>query len=110
MAQIANQIEVYVGRKVDFINEVQLVQQDDDSIKITKWNVEGKSKPTPDQLAAVDAAADAAVTVARVAANRRAAYPSIADQLDMQYWDAKNGTTTWADAIAAVKAAHPKPS
>ncbi len=28
--------------------------------------------------------------------------------LDMQYWDAENGTTTWADAIAAVKAANPK--
>jgi len=27
----------------------------------------------------------------------------------MQYWDSVNGTTTWADHIAAVKAAHPKP-
>jgi hypothetical protein len=36
-------------------------------------------------------------------------YPSIGDQLDMQYWDQVNGTTTWKDAIAAVKAAHPKP-
>lgn len=109
MAEISNQIEAYVGRKVNFIGEVELVQQDDGSIEITKWNVDGKSKPTADQLAAVDAAADVAIAAARVAANRRAAYPSIADQLDMQYWDAKNGTTTWADAIAAVKTAHPKP-
>ena len=36
-------------------------------------------------------------------------YPSIGDQLDMQYWDQVNDTTTWKDAIAAVKAAHPKP-
>jgi len=36
-------------------------------------------------------------------------YPSIQEQLDMQYWDSVNGTTTWADAIAAVKAANPKP-
>jgi len=35
---------------------------------------------------------------------RQEAYPSIGDQLDMQYWDAVNGTTTWKDAIAAVKA------
>jgi hypothetical protein len=40
---------------------------------------------------------------------RAAAYPSIKEQLDMQYWDSVNGTTTWADAIAAVKAANPKP-
>jgi hypothetical protein len=42
------------------------------------------------------------------ARDRAAAYPSIQEQLDMQYWDSVNGTTTWADAIAAVKAAHPK--
>lgn len=35
-------------------------------------------------------------------------YASIEDQLDQQYWDAVNGTTTWKDGIAAVKAAHPK--
>ena len=37
------------------------------------------------------------------------AYPSIGDQLDMQYHDSVNGTTTWADAIAAVKAKYAKP-
>ena len=36
-------------------------------------------------------------------------YPSIQEQLDMQYWDSVNGTTVWADTIAAVKAANPKP-
>lgn len=39
---------------------------------------------------------------------RAAAYPPIADQLDMQFKDALNGTTTWFDAIAAVKAQYPK--
>lgn len=36
-------------------------------------------------------------------------YPPIQDQLDMQYWDKVNGTTTWQDAIAKVKADTPKP-
>ena len=36
-------------------------------------------------------------------------YASIGDQLDMQYKDAINGTTTWKDHIAAVKAKYPKP-
>ena len=40
--------------------------------------------------------------------NRIEAYPSIGDQLDMQYWDGVNDTTTWADAIAKVKADNPK--
>mgnify|MGYP005992665765 CR=1 FL=1 len=40
---------------------------------------------------------------------RQEAYGSIADQLDMQYWDSVNSTTTWADHIAQVKADNPKP-
>ena len=37
-------------------------------------------------------------------------YLPIEEQLDMQYWDAVNGTTTWKDHVAAVKAKYPKPS
>jgi len=40
---------------------------------------------------------------------RQEAYPSIADQLDMQYWDSVNDTTVWKDTIAQVKADNPKP-
>ena len=36
-------------------------------------------------------------------------YPSIKEQLDMQYWDSVNGTTTWKDAVAKVKVDNPKP-
>ena len=42
------------------------------------------------------------------AEKRRDAYPSIADQLDMQYHDQTEGSRTWLDAIEAVKEAHPK--
>ena len=40
---------------------------------------------------------------------RQSAYASIQDQLDMQYWDSVNGTTTWKDHIAQVKSDNPKP-
>lgn len=40
---------------------------------------------------------------------RQAAYASIGNQLDMQYWDAVNGTTTWRDHVAKVKSDNPKP-
>ena len=36
-------------------------------------------------------------------------YPSIQEQLDMQYWDKVNGTTNWKDAVAKVKSDNPKP-
>ena len=35
-------------------------------------------------------------------------YPSIQDQLDMQYWDKINGTNKWQQAINAVKQKYPK--
>lgn len=34
---------------------------------------------------------------------------SLQEQLDMQYHDAVNGTTTWKDWVQSVKDAHPKP-
>jgi len=40
--------------------------------------------------------------------DRATAYPSIQEQLDMQYWDKVNGTTNWEDAIAKVKSNIPK--
>ena len=41
--------------------------------------------------------------------DREIQYPSLQDQLDMQYWDRKNGTKTWEESIDKVKADNPKP-
>jgi len=59
-------------------------------------------------------AIDATAFATDLAANgyktdRAAAYPTIQEQLDMQYWDGVNGTTIWADTIASVKSENPKP-
>ena len=40
--------------------------------------------------------------------DRAVNYPSLADQLDMQYWDKINGTNKWQQAINAVKQKYPK--
>ena len=40
---------------------------------------------------------------------RATAYPSLEEQLDLQYWDQVNGTTKWKEAIAKVKSDNPKP-
>ena len=76
--------------------------------KITWWNPDNKdSQPTDDEL-------NAAYTTWKNAneykQNRENSYPSLQEQMDMQYWDAVNGTTTWKDAIAKVKSDNPKPS
>jgi hypothetical protein len=42
------------------------------------------------------------------ARNRKAEYDAL-NQFEMQYDDKLNGTTTWDDAIEAIKAKYPKP-
>ena len=73
---------------------------------------DGGSKPSESDctsgLAALQAAWD--LENDSYKSKRRDAFPSLAEQLDMQYWDAVNGTTTWKDAIAKVKSDNPKPS
>ena len=44
----------------------------------------------------------------RLANKANGGYGSIGEQLDMQYWDAVNGTTLWQDHIAKVKSDIPK--
>ena len=39
---------------------------------------------------------------------RASEYPTWQDQMDMQYKDLLNGTTTWKDAVAKVKSDNPK--
>ena len=73
---------------------------------------DGGSKPTESDctngLAALQTAWD--LENDSYKSKRRDAFPSLAEQLDMQYWDSVNGTTTWKDAIAKVKSDNPKPS
>ena len=52
---------------------------------------------------------DKAAAAVKYKSDRAAAFASIGDQLDMQYWDTVNGTTTWKDHVAKVKADNPKP-
>jgi len=40
---------------------------------------------------------------------RASQYPSLEEQLDLQYWDQVNGTTKWKEAIAKIKSDNPKP-
>ena len=40
--------------------------------------------------------------------DREKAYPSIGDQLDMQYWDKINATSIWSDLITKIKSDNPK--
>jgi len=62
-----------------------------------------QSKPTEDEITAEINRLD-------YKRKREVQYPSLQDQLDLQYWDQVNGTTKWKEAIAKVKADNPKPT
>ncbi len=41
---------------------------------------------------------------------RKRQYPSLGEQLDLLYWDKKNGTNKWVEAVDKVKSDNPKPT
>ena len=57
MATLHSKIEQYVGRKVDFIHEVMIHSESGKEPYIGSWNVEGKPKPTDEQLKALESKA-----------------------------------------------------
>lgn len=106
MASLSYKIRAYLDRDVDFRSEV-ILQNDGSGAYIKEWNVEG-TKPTLEALEAYDAEGDAIRQNEIVTHDRVEGYGSFGDQLDMMYWDAVNGTTTWKDHIAQVKADNPR--
>jgi hypothetical protein len=114
MASLSSKIKKYAAdngvSSVDFMADVML--QDDSNGQgpyIKEWNLD-ITKPTDAQLNAVDAAADLEERQAAVRATRKQAYGDIGSQLDMQYHDNVDGTTTWKDHVASVKTANPIPT
>ena len=84
------------------------LQNDGDGDYIHTWNVSGLTKPTADQLASYETAANAAETNAGIDATRRTQYLSWDKQMEMIYKDQKNGTTTFKDHCDKVRSDNPK--
>ena len=51
---------------------------------------------------------DAEYTAAKYQRDRAVAYDPIKEQLDQLYWDKKNGTNKWVEAIDKVNSDNPK--
>ena len=115
MASLSSKVKQYCANngvaEVDFSSDVIL--QDDSNGQgpyIKTWNVSGVAHPTDEQLNAVDSAADLSERQNSARAARKTAYGDLGDQLDMQYHDNVDGTTTWKDHVAKVKADNPIPT
>ena len=115
MASLSSKVKQYCAdngvAEVDFLSDVLL--QDDSNGQgpyIKEWNVSGVAQPTDEQLNAVDSAADLSERQNAARAARRTAYGDLGDQLDMQYHDSVDGTSTWKDHVAKVKTDNPIPT
>lgn len=73
------------------------------------WREENIKCPTKEELEAEQTKLLADYDSKQYHRDRAISYPSLQDQLDMLYWDRKNGTKTWEESIDKVKADNPKP-
>tara|TARA_B100001109_G_scaffold241667_1_gene225987 strand:- start:466 stop:765 length:300 start_codon:yes stop_codon:yes gene_type:complete len=88
----------YAGTVVSIDDSSGAFDKDGNKVTLDDAKVTAARKTLDDAAAAIKYKSD-----------REKAFASIGDQLDMQYWDKKNGTTTWVDHVAKVKADNPKP-
>ena len=106
MAQLSNKIKEYAKANgvanVDFLQDV-LLQDDGQGAYIKEWNL-AIAKPTDEQLASYEAAANTAEANAGVDATRKAAYGDIGEQLDEIYHD----MDAWKARIQQIKTDNPK--
>ena len=112
MAQLSTKIKEYC--KANSVNEVNFttdVKLQDDSngqgAYIAEWNLD-IAQPTDTQLASYETAGNENEALKVILNKRASEYPTWKDQMDMQYKDLLNDTTTWKDAVAKVKADNPK--
>ena len=76
---------------------------------VIEWRDTEKEQPSEEEINDKIAELQAEYDAKQYQRDRAIKYPSIQEQLDMQYWDRKNGTKTWEESIDKVKADNPKP-
>ena len=95
-------------QKLGFVSLSDYVLQDDGAgVFIAEWN-SASPQPTEAEIGAAHTEWQAEYDSKEYSRNRATAYASTGDQLDMQYWDSVNDTTTWKDHIASIKGQFPK--
>ena len=72
------------------------------------WLDDDITQPTEDEIETEQARLQDLHDGSNYSRSRKTAY-NLLNQDEMRFDDAVNGTTTWVDAINAIKAQHPKP-
>lgn len=90
----------------DFLSDILLSDHGDGPV-ISKWNL--KDVPAPTDADIAQWRIDCDLLYRQIKAREKRVYPSLKEQLDMQFHDMKNNTTVWEDTIEAIKLANPIP-
>ena len=94
--------------KLGFTPDADFLLQDDGDgvVYIQQW-LSDLTQPTDEAIATATTQAESEYDAQAYARSRKAAY-DLLNQFEMQFDDAANGTTTWIDAINAIKQEFPK--
>jgi hypothetical protein len=96
-----------ITKAIIAINPNAKVSVNADDLDQITWH-DGTAEISKADIQAKMAELQTAYDAQEYARNRAEAYAPTGDQLDMQYWDSFNDTTTWKDHVASVKAQFPK--
>ena len=110
MANLKTKIELYLKANSKTWDDEKISLQDNSDGNggfIASWDYD-IAQPTAEQIASYETAGNTSETLDGVLNKRAKEYPTWQDQMDMQYKDLLNGTTTWKDAVAKVKSDNPK--
>tara|TARA_R100001129_G_C5106628_1_gene185915 strand:+ start:153 stop:479 length:327 start_codon:yes stop_codon:yes gene_type:complete len=107
MSILNKKIELYLGRKPDFIDEVQVVDDGKGNVTIDVWNATDKEKPTEEQLNAFTDEATKLQNNDVAVANRIKEYGSPEKMIE---YITENGLDAWQSKVQEIKTKYPKES
>ena len=107
MSILNKKIELYLGRKPDFIDEVQVVDDGKGNVTIDVWNATDKEKPTEEQLNAFTDEATKLQNNDVAVANRIKEYGSPEKMIE---YITENGLEAWQSKVQEIKTKYPKES
>jgi hypothetical protein len=107
MAGLTAKIKLYLeanSKTLDLEKDNMMLQNDGSGDYIKSWSVSGLAKPTDEQLASYETAANKENSNGNVRINRKLAYGDIGEQLDEIYKD----IDAWKKRIKKIKEDNPK--
>ena len=100
-------VKIRLNKAIKAINPSAQFSITNEDFSTIKW-IDGTEPISQSDVEAKQAELQADYDAKQYQRDRAKVYPSIGDQLDMQYWDKINATSIWSDLITKIKSDNPK--